>query len=174
MTIHIKRRKRNRLLPQSNSLLTPWNNDPLLPLSNRIFSSKFNNSPNFLRINNAFKGDFIEDDSLMPAMNIKEHKDDFEIEFAAPSFNKKDFVVSIEDNILHVCGKKNEKEEQEDEDYSCKEFSYKSFKRSSSLPTSIDLNQDVKASYKNGILKVKLFKKDEDLEEPLKKVIVVD
>ena len=43
------------------------------------------------------------------------------------------------------------------------------------LPTSIDLNQDIKASYKNGILKVKLLKKEEALlQEPPKKVIEVN
>jgi len=42
------------------------------------------------------------------------------------------------------------------------------------VPTSIDLNQDVKATYKNGILKVKLLKKEEVIEkEHPKKVIEV-
>ena len=43
------------------------------------------------------------------------------------------------------------------------------------LPPSIDLDQDVKATYKNGILKLKLIKKEEVIiKEPPKKVIEVD
>lgn len=43
------------------------------------------------------------------------------------------------------------------------------------LPTSIDLDQEVKANYKNGILKVKLLKKEIAIEQiPKKKVIQVD
>ena len=164
----IKRRNRNRLSPWSNSLMTPWKNRLFLSRNNRLYKSEF------VDFRGLLKNDFFEDIRIIPAMNIKEHKNDFEIEFAAPGFNKKDFEVSIEDNSLHVCGKKYEKEEQEDEDFYFKEFSYKSFKRSSFLPALVDLNQDIKASYKNGVLKVKLFKKDEVLKEPTKKVIEVD
>ncbi|WAC03946.1 Hsp20/alpha crystallin family protein [Lacinutrix neustonica] len=39
-------------------------------------------------------------------MNVKENTDDFQIEFAAPGFSKKDFEVTIEDNVLNVSEKK--------------------------------------------------------------------
>ena len=174
MTTLMKRRKRNRLAPWRNQIMTPWNNGPLTPWRDRFMSSNFDDLQNLLRFDDIFKDDFFEDDSLMPAMNVKEHKNDFEIEFAAPGFNKKDFEVSIEDDVLHVYGEKEEKEIDEEEDFSRKEFSYKSFKRSATLPTSVDLNQDLKATYKNGILKVRLLKKEEAIiKEPPKKVIEV-
>lgn len=171
-TLTKRRRKRNGLLPFENQLLTPWSNNLLRPWGGRLFPSNLND---IVRFDDIFKDDFFEDDSLMPAVNVKEHKDDFEIELAAPGFNKKDFEVTIEDDVLHVSGQKElEKEENEDE-YSRQEFSYKSFKRSMMLPPSVDLNQDVKATYKNGILKVKLLKREEAiLEEPAKKVIKID
>ncbi len=173
MTTLIKRKRRNRLMPWRNNLMTPWSSGPLFPLSHRLFSPRFENFPDILRFDDVFRDVGLEDDSLMPAMNIKEHKNDFEIELAAPGFNKKDFEISIEDDVLHICGEKSEKEEQEDEDYSCKEFSYKSFNRYSSLPDSVDLNQDVKATYKNGVLKLNLLKKEEVKEIP-KRVIKVE
>jgi HSP20 family protein len=77
----IKFNNRNRLFPT-------WNND---------------NLKSFLSSDNFFNNDFLEEDSLMPAMNVKEHNEDFEIEFAAPGFSKKDFEVTIDDNILNVC-----------------------------------------------------------------------
>ena len=146
----IKFKNRNRLFPT-------WNND---------------NLNTFLSYDDFLNDDFFEEDSLMPAMNVKEHDKDFEIEFAAPGFSKKDFEVTIDDNILHVCGEKRKEEEEKEEDYTRKEFSYNSFKRSLKLPNTVNAEQDVKAVYNNGILKLNLLKKEEAKEQP-KKVIEV-
>lgn len=174
MTTLKKRRRKEALTPNENRLLTPWSNNFLRPWNNRLFSSGFGDLNSLLRFDDAFKDDFFEDDSLMPAMNIKEHKKDFEIELAVPGFDKKDFEVDIEDDVLHVTGEKEIEKEEKDDDYARKEFSYKSFKRSMMLPTSINLDQDVKATYKNGVLKIKLLKKEEVIEkEHPKKVIEV-
>lgn len=167
MTTLMKRRRRNGLQPLENRLLTPWTNSLLSPFRANLLSP---NLSNFVRFDDLF-----EDDILAPAMNVQEHEEDFEIEFAAPGFNKKDFEVTIEDDVLHVCGEKEAEEEEKQDEYSRKEFSYESFKRSMVLPSSIDLDQDIKASYKNGILKVKLLKKEEvTVKQPPKKVIEVN
>ncbi|WP_435412726.1 Hsp20/alpha crystallin family protein [Psychroserpens mesophilus] len=146
----IKFNNRNRLFPS-------WNNESL---------------KSFLSTDDFFNNDFFEEDSLMPAMNIKEHDQDFEIEFAAPGFSKKDFEVTINDNILNVCGEKKQEKESKNDDYTRKEFSYNSFKRSLNLPKSVNIDQDIKATYKNGILKLNLQKKEGKKEVP-KKVIEV-
>ena len=171
MTTLMKSRRRNGLRPLENQLLTPWGNNLLRPWGNRFFNSNLNN---LTRIDDIFNDDFLEENSLMPAMNVQEHEKDFEIEFAAPSFNKKDFEVFIEDDVLHVCAEKEAKEARKEEGYSRKEFSYKSFEKSLALPPSIDLEQDVKAVYKNGVLNIKLLKKEEAIvKEVPKKVIEV-
>jgi HSP20 family protein len=140
---------------------------------NRLFPSWTSDSlKNFLSNDDFFNHDFLEEDSLMPAMNVKEQDKDFEIEFAAPGFTKKDFEVTIDDNTLNVCGIKKNETEEKDEGYTRKEFSYSSFKRSVKLPKSVNTDQDVKATYKNGILKLSLQKKEETKEQP-KKVIEV-
>ena len=81
----IKFNKRDRLLPRnrliSRNRFFPWNNS----LKDFLSSDEF------------FKDDFFSEDSFMPAMNVKEHQNDFEIEFAAPGFSKKDFEVTIKD-----------------------------------------------------------------------------
>lgn len=138
---------------------------------NRLFPWN-NGLKNFLSDDRFFNDDFLDDDSLMPAMNVKEHQDDFEIEFAAPGFNKKDFEVTIEDDMLNVCAEKSREEEEKEEDYTRREFSYNSFKRSLKLPNSVNPNEDIKAVYKNGILKLKLLKKEEAKQLP-KKVIEI-
>lgn len=173
MTTLVKRR-RNKLSPLSNQLMTPWSNSFFRPFSDKFFSSTFDDLQNLMRYDDIFKDDFFDEDGQMPAMNVKEHKKDFEIEFAAPGFDKKDFEVSIEGDVLHVFGEKKVEKQEEEEDFSRKEFSYKSFKRSSTLPESVDLDQKIKATYKNGILKVDLLKKEEAVKKlPPKKVIEV-
>ncbi|WP_242093575.1 Hsp20/alpha crystallin family protein [Aestuariivivens sediminicola] len=174
MTTLMKRKKSRRLTPFNNRLLTPWRNNLLGPW-NSLFPSNYDDFSNLMRFDDIFKDDFFEDDSLLPAMNVKEHKDDFEIELAAPGFTKKDFEVTIEEDVLHVHGEKEIEEKEKEDDFTRQEFNYKSFQRSMVLPKTIDLEQDVKATYKNGILKVKLLKReDAKIEEPLKKVIEVD
>ncbi|MEF3080087.1 Hsp20/alpha crystallin family protein [Winogradskyella poriferorum] len=140
----------------------------------RLFPSWTNEGlKNFLSSDDFFNNDFFEEDSLMPAMNVKEHDDDFEIEFAAPGFNKKDFEVTIDENILNVCGEKKHETEEKEEDFTRKEFSYNSFKRSITLPKSVNTDQEVKATYKNGILKLNLLKKEEAKTQQPKKVEVI-
>lgn len=109
----------------------------------------------------------------MPAMNVKEHKDDFEIEVAAPGFSKKDFEVSIEDNILKISAEKEVKSKKEDENYSRREFYYNAFNRSFALPKSIDLKKKIKANYENGVLLIHLEKLEASKKIEHKKVIQI-
>ncbi|MUU79693.1 Hsp20/alpha crystallin family protein [Winogradskyella endarachnes] len=146
----IKTNNRRRKFPT-------WNNDGL---------------KSFLRNDDFFNNDFFEEDNLMPAMNIKESENSFDIEFAAPGFSKRDFEVTICNNILNVSGEKEHQKEEKDEDFTRKEFSYNSFKRSLSLPESVNSNQNVNAIYKDGILKLNLQKNTESKDYP-KKVIEV-
>ena len=166
MTTLVRKSNRNRLLsPRYERLFTPWNNN-FFPFGNDVVRD-------LLNFRDPFIGDYLDVESLMPAMNIKEDKKHFEIEFAAPGFTKKDFEVSIEDNILHVSGEKTIKEEEKEEGFMCKEFNYNSFRRSLILPEKVDLKQKVKAIYKDGILKVNLLKKEEAIKEIPKKIIEV-
>lgn len=141
-------------------------NDPLrFPWNKSVFS-------NFLDAGDFFNDDFFGKDDLMPAMNIKEHNNDLEIELAAPGFTKKDFNITMDNNGLHIEAKKTKKVEEKVEDFLRKEFSYNSFKRSMRLPDSIDVDKKVKATYEDGILKFKLLKKETAKTLP-KKVIEI-
>lgn len=139
----------------------------------RLFPSLSNDGlKSFLSSDDFFNNDFFDEDSLMPAMNVKESENDFQIEFAAPGFSKKDFEVTIDDNILNVCGEKKHEEQEKENDYTRKEFSYNSFSRSLSLPKSVNADQEIKAVYQDGILKLNLQKKEE-AKKQAKKVIEV-
>ncbi|TLP81723.1 Hsp20/alpha crystallin family protein [Maribacter sp. ACAM166] len=107
--------------------------------------------------------------SAEPALNIKENDDNFEIELAAPGFGKKDFEVTIEDGCLNIKAEKETSEEEKDDNYTRREFSYNAFERSLQLPDSIK-DEDIKAKYDGGILSFKLAKKEEAKKLPPKKV----
>ncbi|MEW7290023.1 Hsp20/alpha crystallin family protein [Aquimarina sp. 2304DJ70-9] len=126
--------------------------------------------PSWLDTDDFFADDFFIRDKNLPAMNVKENKDDFDIELAVPGFSKKDIEVTIEDDILHICAKSSKEEVEEEENYMRREFNYSSFDRKLQLPSSVDQNEKVKATYKDGILTLNLLKR-EDSKEPPKRVI---
>ena len=112
-----------------------------------------------------FNDDFFNEPLWMnkldePALNIKETDDKFEIELAAPGFSKKDFNVTIDDGLLNISAEKEVKKKEEDNNYTCREFSYDSFERSVMLPDTVK-SEDIKAKYEDGILKFHLVKKEE-------------
>ncbi|NJB70378.1 HSP20 family protein [Saonia flava] len=102
-----------------------------------------------------------------PALNIKETDDKFEIELAAPGFSKKDFNVTIDDGCLNISAEKSSSEEEKDENYTRREFSYNSFERSLQLPDSVK-EEEIKARYNDGILSFNLAKKEEAKKRPPK------
>ncbi|MEZ2415576.1 Hsp20/alpha crystallin family protein [Muriicola sp. E247] len=104
-----------------------------------------------------------------PALNIREEDRHFEIELAAPGFEKKDFDVSIENGYLTIKAEKEDTEETKKENYTRKEFSYNSFERSLLLPENV-LEDKIKAKYNDGILSFKVLKKEEAKKLKPKKV----
>src|SRR6056297_67641 len=104
-----------------------------------------------------------------PALNIKETDDNFEIELAAPGFAKKDFEVTVEDGCLNMKAEKEHSDEEKEEKFTRREFSYSSFQRSLQLPDTVK-DEDIKAKYNDGILSFKLTKKEEAKKLTPKKV----
>ena len=109
--------------------------------------------------------------SKMPAANITESDKAFYLELAAPGLEKRDFNLSIDNQQLTISCEKEEKSESKQEHYTRKEFSYQSFSRSFMLPDSIDAEK-IKASYKEGVLKIDLPKKVSAVKTPRKQISV--
>ncbi len=104
--------------------------------------------------------------ATLPAVNVKETDESFEIELAVPGFKKEDFKIEVNHNLLTISSEKQEeKETKEDECYTCREFSYQSFSRSFTLPESVD-NDNINAKYDAGILKISIAKKQIEQAKP--------
>jgi HSP20 family protein len=95
-----------------------------------------------------------------PAVNIIEGKEDFRIEVAAPGLGKNDFKLSIEHNLLTISSEKEEEKKENGDKFMRREFCYSCFRRSFSIPDSVD-SENISASHKDGILTLTLPKKEQ-------------
>ena len=98
-------------------------------------------------------------------VNIKETDKNYSIEVVAPGFEKTDFKISLEQDLLTISAeKKTEVKETTDnnpaEKQIRKEYSYRSFKRSFTLNEKTD-GTNIDAKYVNGVLTLNLPKKEE-------------
>lgn len=153
-------------LVKSNKRRTPmWRN----PFMNDPF---FSDLMDTRRLNRLFNGGE-EEFELTPAMNVKEQDKDILVELAVPGLSKEDFKITLDEGLLTVSAEKEEKKEEEKEGFLRKEFSYNSFSRSVRLPDNVDEEKDVQATYKDGVLKMTLHKK-EDMEQKKPKSIKVN
>lgn len=107
--------------------------------------------------------------SKLPAVNIKEDDTSFRLELAVPGRKKDDFKIEIDNDLLTISTEsKNEISKENEVDkvkYTRKEFSYTSFKRSFTLPETVNADK-IQAVYEDGILSFNLPKKEESLPKP--------
>jgi HSP20 family protein len=110
--------------------------------------------------------------TTLPSVNIKESNDDFEVEVAAPGFTKNDFRIELEHDLLTISSEKEvENETKEGQIFSLREFSYQSFSRSFTLPHTAD-SEKIAAKYENGILRIKIPKKEEARPKPARQIAI--
>ena len=115
---------------------------------------------------------YSDTNTTVPGVNIKETKDNFEVEVAAPGMNKNDFKIQLDGNTLSICSEKSDQREENDEDekYSRKEFSYQSFQRSFTLPKDVVDADKIEAKYENGLLHLTIPKKEEAKQKPPRQI----
>ncbi len=106
----------------------------------------------------------------LPAVNVKENNDEFVIEVAAPGMDKKDFKVNFKNNVLTISSEKKNENEQKQENYTRKEFSYQSFQRSFTVAENTVIGEKIVAKYNNGILQISLPKREELKPQPEREI----
>jgi HSP20 family protein len=126
-------------------------------------------------LNEFFNNDFLERveksvGTFVPKANIKELDKEYVIELAVPGYSKKDFELNVEEDVLKISAHKEVKDEKkEDDKYIHSEYYVEDFERAFTLSKNIDIDK-IEASYKDGILSVKVPKKEEAV---LKKMIKI-
>jgi len=96
----------------------------------------------------------------IPSVNITENKDEYNVSLAVPGMKKDDFKIDLSGNLLTVSCEKEEKKKGKDGQYSHEEYNYSSFTRSFTLPEDVD-KENIDAHYEDGVLNIKLSKKEE-------------
>lgn len=109
--------------------------------------------------------------TFAPSVNIRETNESFFIEAAAPGYNKEDFEIKVEKNLLSLSSERKFEHNEENGGYTRREFAYGSFKRTFTLPKSANTDA-INANYVNGVLTIEIPKKDEEKDKPARTISI--
>lgn len=98
-------------------------------------------------------------------VNIVETENSYNIQLMAPGLHKEDFNLEVEHDLLTISAEVKKDAEKEAGKFTRREFSLGSFKRTFTLPETVNAD-DINAVYENGILSIALPKKEEALPKP--------
>ncbi|MBN1764402.1 MAG: Hsp20/alpha crystallin family protein [Sedimentisphaerales bacterium] len=90
-------------------------------------------------------------------LDLYEDENNFHVEVELPGCRRDNIEVSLEDNTLYLQAKRQENKEEKDKNYYVRERVQGQWSRSIQLPAPVAEN-DIQASFKDGILKVTLAK----------------
>lgn len=97
---------------------------------------------------------------MAPRVNVAETGKEVEVTAELPGLEEKDIHVTLDENLLTIRGEKSAEHEKQKKNYHLMERSVGSFLRTIPLPPGVDPPR-VKASFKQGVLKVALPKRPE-------------
>ena len=107
--------------------------------------------PNWSNLMDTFFDDSLllqEQSFNIPAVNETEEDSFYTIKMAVSGLEKGDFNIEIENNVLTISSKKEKSAETQEDNFTRKEYSYSSFKRSFSIPENTK-KESIEANYKN-------------------------
>lgn len=117
---------------------------------------------------------FTEHESKIMKTDIKEKTDEYLIGIELPGYQKENIKIDVEDGYLTVHAEINsDNEEKEEGKFVRRERYVGSCSRSFYVGNEVK-SEDIKASFKNGILKIEVPKKEYKKELPEKKYIQIE
>lgn len=108
-----------------------------------------------------------EAEFVAPSVDVYEEKDDIVVKAELPGMDKNDIEVNISDSALTLKGEKKKEQKIEEKNYYRSERSYGAFLRTVELPKEVQADK-IKASFKNGVLEVRLPKTEEAKTKEIK------
>lgn len=108
----------------------------------------------------------------VPAVNIQETEEGYDISVAAPGMNKEDFKIELNEGVMSISSETKSEKEDTNDNFTRREFNYSSFERRFTIPENVK-EEDVKASYSDGILKIEIPKMKEEEQKETKKLITI-
>ena len=122
-----------------------------------------------------FRDPFFTDyESKVMKTDIKEKKDKYLIDIELPGYEKDNIKIDVEDGYLTVHAEIDANKEEKDEGKFVRKERYMgSCSRSFYVGNEVQ-SEDIKASFKNGMLKLEIPKKEEQKALPEKKYVQID
>ncbi len=96
----------------------------------------------------------------LPAVDVWETDDELVLSFDLPGIPEDQISVELDDTVLTVSGQREREEQQSGERFYRYERRFGTFQRSVSLPPGVN-EDDIKATYRNGVLEVRVPKPEE-------------
>ena len=117
------------------------------------------------------KNNNCENGIYQPLTEIRETEKAYIVKIQLPDMKKENIQVELTDNNLSVKAERNFECKKEDESVLMSEFSYGQFVKTIEFVKDIDAEKS-ESEYKDGILKITLYKKEEILKNEVKKIAV--
>ncbi len=149
------------LLPSHWSIFHPAKSDAPHPFQalqaemNRVFDNFTHGFPTF-GTDRSDTGEIV----LNPRIDVSESDDEIQVSVELPGVDEKGVDVTLADDVLYINGEKKAEKETKKKDYRLVERSYGMFQRAIPVPSGLNPD-DVKASFKKGVLTVTLTKSPE-------------
>lgn len=102
-----------------------------------------------------------------PTVDIYEAENDLVVKADLPGLDEKDIDVRVENNTLTIRGERKFEKEVNEDNYLRVERTYGAFTRSFSLPNTVN-TEAIHAEYHNGVLTVRLPKREETKPKQVK------
>lgn len=114
---------------------------------------------------------FGEANTGFPAVNILENKEAYLLEIGVPGFDKEDFQISLDRNVLTISSKGRSEDQSAEVKYHQREFGHYAFERRFKLPETIDADL-IQARCQHGVLQLHIPKKAEAQQKSVRIVEV--
>jgi HSP20 family protein len=91
-------------------------------------------------------------------LEVSETKNTVIVEAETPGMNSKDLDISLNGNLLTIRGEKKQERKTKNGDCYCSERTFGKFSRSVELPANVKHDSKIKASYKDGVVRIEIPK----------------
>jgi HSP20 family protein len=155
------------------TVLTRWNPyrdlNSLQHRMNRLFDAQFGGREESLTAG-AFvppREESLTAGAFVPPVDVYEDEHSVQLKLEVAGVAEKDLDIKVENNTLTVSGERKFEKEEKEENFHRVERRYGSFTRSFTLPTTVN-TEDIKADYEQGVLKIRLAKRQEAKPKQIK------
>ena len=111
----------------------------------------------------ALNGSVSDGAFTVPSVNIEENEKGYNLQMAVPGLKKEQIKIDLDHRLLTISASESNEHQESKGKFNRREFNYSSFKRSFTLPETVNVEK-IDASYKEGILNISLPNKDEVLK----------